>query len=109
MSDEKTEQKFTLGRTGIVTLVIGGFILVALGMCLRGGASESSAGMLSTVVLGLVTLALGKAGQSTLEAISTGTGLKGIKRAILTDAKPGTPDSTKVTETVEVTATKAAP
>lgn len=77
----------TAGRTVLVLVWLSVVGLLGLVACALLHAPE----LYTSLCILLGTLAGAQAGKSTVEAVATGTGLQGVKAAILTYAKPGEP------------------
>jgi len=76
-------------RTVLFLMYLGALELAAVAL-LRGHGPDAAT-MLSSVTFCLVGLGTVQAGKSLGQYAADGTGLKGIAKALLTDAKPGEP------------------
>ena len=79
-------------RTLAGCLALAGCVLVALWMC-RAIPGETADKLFATAAWALTGIAGLIAGKGAVGVLAQGTGVKGAVRALLTDAKPGEPDT----------------
>lgn len=78
-----------LGRTVLFLFGVAGMLLAAALILVRFG--DAGAKMFDTLALAYVGLGGWAAGKSTVEALGTGSGLKGVAATVLGATKPGEP------------------
>lgn len=78
-------------RTVLTVLLVSAMQLAGFLYGTHHGFTAESATAYGALCLWSAATATGQAAKGTLEQIANGTGLRGIKAALLTDAKPGEP------------------
>jgi hypothetical protein len=78
-------------RTVLTALGVVGMQLAAFVVGTRHGWTDMTARAYEAFCFLSWLCSLGQAGASTLQALANGTGLPGVKRVLMSDAKPGDP------------------